>query len=784
MDLVRRLILCLLALAAFQISIAPSTARAVETTAEEEAEQEVPVTPNPLEKFKLQIGDEAPVPYDPIKPEDSDHKQRRKAISWQLAGQLHLSNAETDKAELKVAENCFRKAVEADPTFMRSYQMLVSLLISGPINDEKIAEAKKVAFQAAENSGEGFTLVRQLAGLLARTQVDRGINVLIEALSTKSLDPKSVSYFQIQRDLGLFYRLGGNSQKAAECYQVVFDAVTKTDPALFNAQQIQEIVVDPVALYEEMGEVFLSVKKPTEALAAFNKASEVRGSHSAAHAYNLAQIFRETGKSAEALVELQKYLDAQLQSKGRNAYQLLKDLLTDLKQESELVDRLEKLRAKDPQNSSLRYFLAEQYVDQKRFQEAEQAILNGQTDPKDTYSLVGLIPVYRGLKKYEPLLNLFVLYKINRLPDPDQNDQVGKLDSELQTLLRRYAKERELTIQDAETMDAFVNLGKEWLKGDEAKIQPPQAEVLGELCGSAERIDDAKTFYRQAIDMQNEPPLQLFLELGQLLQGADRYDEAVEVLKECANHPSEALQDQRWRSLYMLSYALEFAGKTDEAIAAATESKTLGEKSGLGDFVSILHAQIGWVNYHAQRLDDAIRIYEEVLAKYRKTELTAQTLENCRFSLSAIYVLKGDMTKGEAILEQVLAENPDNPQANNDLGYLWADQGKNLDKALAMITKALTSEPENAAYIDSMGWVLFKLGRVEEAAQKLEQAVSMKRGDDPTLHEHLGDCYAKLGRTEDAKKIWTKALELMDKKKSKDEKLRKSLRVRLGMPAE
>ena len=183
-------------------------------------------------------------------------------------------------------------------------------------------------------------------------------------------------------------------------------------------------------------------------------------------------------------------------------------------------------------------------------------------------------------------------------------------------------------------------------------------------------------------------------------------------------------------------------------------------------------------------LDEAIRIYEEVLAKYRKTELTAQTLENCRFSLSAIYVLKGDMTKGESILEQVLAENPDNPQANNDLGYLWADQGKNLDKALAMITKALTSEPENAAYIDSMGWVLFKLGRVEEAAQKLEQAVSMKRGDDPTLHEHLGDCYAKLGRTEDAKKIWTKALELMDKKKSKDEKLKKSLRERLGMPAE
>ncbi len=784
MDLVRRFVFCLLGLAAIQFSIASMTVRAAEAVAEEETDAEAPATPNPLEKFKLQIGDESPVPFDPIKPEDSEHKNRRKAITWQLAGQLHLSNAETDQTELKVAENCFRQAVEADRTFMRSYQMLVGLLISGRIDDTKIQEARQVAFQAAENSSEGFKLVRQLAGLLARTQVDRGISLLTEALSVPSLDPKSTAYFQIQRDLGLYYRLGGNSQKAAECYQLVFDAVTKTDPALFNAQQIQEIVVDPVALFEEMGEVFLSVKKPNEALAAFNKASEARGSQSAAHAYNLAQIFRETGKPAEALVELQRYLDAQLQSKGRNAYQLLKDLLTDLKLESELVARLEKLRTKDPQNSSLRYFLAEQYVEQKRFQDAEQAILNGQNEPKDTYSLVGLIPVYRGLKKYEPLLNMFVLYRINQLPDPDQKDQVSRLDSELQALVLRYGKEREITIQDAESVNAFIQLGKEWMQGDEPKIQFVQAHVLGELCGASERIDEAKTFYRQAIDMQNEPPLELFMELGQLLQGVDRYEEAIEVLKECANHPSQALQNQRWRTLYMLSYAQEFAGKTDEALLTVQESKSLGEKVGLGDLVCILHAQIGWVNYHAQRLDDAVRIYEEVLAKYPKTELTNQTLENCRFSLSAIYVLKGDMVKGESILEQVLAENPENPQANNDLGYLWADQGKNLDKALVMITKALASEPENAAYIDSMGWVLFKLGRVEEATQKLEQAVAMKRGDDPTLHEHLGDCYAKLGRTEDAQKIWNKALELMDKKKSKDEKLRKSLRERLGMTAE
>ena len=177
----------------------------------------------------------------------------------------------------------------------------------------------------------------------------------------------------------------------------------------------------------------------------------------------------------------------------------------------------------------------------------------------------------------------------------------------------------------------------------------------------------------------------------------------------------------------------------------------------------------------------AITVYEEVVRKYPKD---ARTQESARFSLSAIYVLKGEMEKGEAILQEVLKKDPENLQANNDLGYLWADQGKNLDQALVMINKALAKEPDNAAYLDSLGWVLFKLGQTEEAVKKLEQACGMKRGDDPTLNEHLGDCYAKLGRTEDAKKTWAKALELMTKKKSKDEKLRKSLREKLGLPKE
>ena len=782
MDLVRLFVVCWVGAWVLPVCQSPADLQAADAVAEEPAEAEPAAAPNPDARFKLQIGDEEPVPFDPITPEDSTSKSRREAITWQLAGQLHLSNASTDKAQLKTAEDCFRKAIAADPAFIRSYQMLVSLLISTPpLSDERLLDAQKVAFQAAEHSADGFTLIRQLAGRLVQLQqMDRGTAMLTEALVLPSLAPQSVRYFQLQRDLGLFYRLGSKPDKAAECYKVVFDAVTKTDPALFNAEQVKEIMADPAALYEEMGEVFLAAKQPDLALQAFNRAADIRGSRSAAHSYNLAQVFRETGKPAEGLEELQKYLDAELQSRGRGAYQLLKDLLTDLKRESELTDRLEKLREKDAQNSPLRFYLAEQYVEQKRYEEAEKLILNGQAETRDPFGLVALIPVYRGLKKYEPLLALMITAK--GLPDPDNEDQLLALEPELQDLVKRYGKQREAMTGDTETMEGLVQLGKEWQKGDEPKIQFPQAWVLGELCGMASRVDDAVVFYRQAIELRNEPEFQLYYELGLILLGADRYEDAIALYKESADHPSTSLQESRWQSLYFLSSAYEFDGKTEDALATVAEARTAADQMNAGENAgAALHAQLAWIHYHAHNLDMAITVYQEVLQKYPKQ---AKIQLSARFSLSAVYVLKGEMEKGETLLQEVLKTDPENTQANNDLGYLWADQGKHLDQALLMINKALAKEPDNAAYLDSLGWVLFKLGQTEEAVKKLEQACGTKSGDDPTLNEHLGDCYAKLGRTEDAKKTWAKALELMTKKKSKDEKLRKSLREKLGLPKE
>ena len=60
-----------------------------------------------------------------------------------------------------------------------------------------------------------------------------------------------------------------------------------------------------------------------------------------------------------------------------------------------------------------------------------------------------------------------------------------------------------------------------------------------------------------------------------------------------------------------------------------------------------------------------------------------------RYLLSAVYNANRQLAKSEEQLEMILKTDPTNATVNNDLGYIWADQNKNLDKAEEMIRMAI-----------------------------------------------------------------------------------------------
>ena len=192
----------------------------------------------------------------------------------------------------------------------------------------------------------------------------------------------------------------------------------------------------------------------------------------------------------------------------------------------------------------------------------------------------------------------------------------------------------------------------------------------------------------------------------------------------------------------------------------------------------------------------------ECLELLKQTEKPDE-LREVRYALSGVYSTAKQHVKAEEQLRLLLETNPKDESACNDLGYIMADRGKNLEEAETLIRKAIVLDREqkrlkpkseeaegegeeskkearvgvdddqdHAAYVDSLGWVLFRRGKLEEAKKELSRAVKLADGgDDPVIWDHLGDVCLRLGKKEEAKAAFRKALELYetDRRRKKDD---------------
>jgi Flp pilus assembly protein TadD len=110
-------------------------------------------------------------------------------------------------------------------------------------------------------------------------------------------------------------------------------------------------------------------------------------------------------------------------------------------------------------------------------------------------------------------------------------------------------------------------------------------------------------------------------------------------------------------------------------------------------------------------------------------------------------------------IKKLFTIEPNNIEALNFLGYLYAEQGVQLDEAEQLIRRALEAQPENGYYLDSLAWVHFKRAEYDKAVAVQNKAISYVP-DDPVMHEHLGDMLWKSGKTDKARATWKDAIKL------------------------
>jgi tetratricopeptide (TPR) repeat protein len=132
--------------------------------------------------------------------------------------------------------------------------------------------------------------------------------------------------------------------------------------------------------------------------------------------------------------------------------------------------------------------------------------------------------------------------------------------------------------------------------------------------------------------------------------------------------------------------------------------------------------------------------------------------EGLRFLLASTYQHNKQFDAAERVYREILAEEPTNAGALNDLGYMLADRGDRLPEAVDLVTRALAVDPDNPAFLDSLGWAYFRLNRFDEALDPLERAAAALP-EVSVIQDHAGDLYFSLKRYRDAADAFGRALE-------------------------
>jgi tetratricopeptide (TPR) repeat protein len=343
-------------------------------------------------------------------------------------------------------------------------------------------------------------------------------------------------------------------------------------------------------------------------------------------------------------------------------------------------------------------------------------------------------------------------------------------------------KLKEMRASPAKTLQ-LLKVAARMAKEKEQPFNRNATMLLAMAAESAREVDMSARFYRlnaeQSLKLLSEKGLAMaYLGLVQVYKNNRRYADCEKVCKEFLaieleeDGPVERLKPMVLRQLVTV---IARQGSTDKALKMAEQMIEDDPRNFLN---RALKAQI---EREAEKFEDAAKTYLDVIDRVKKDrrlekEHKDEYVDEYRYLLSAVYVDLKQIDKAAEQLKLLLEREPDNPTYNNDLGFIWADNGKNLKEAEKLIRKAIDEdrklrkkadpdfkpglETDNSAYLDSLGWVLFKLGKTKEAKPYLLQAVKDKEGQSLEVYDHLGDVHRALGEKKEAVAAWKRGLEV------------------------
>lgn len=162
------------------------------------------------------------------------------------------------------------------------------------------------------------------------------------------------------------------------------------------------------------------------------------------------------------------------------------------------------------------------------------------------------------------------------------------------------------------------------------------------------------------------------------------------------------------------------------------------------------YSLLGGLYVTQNRLDEARQEFERVAAR-QPSSVAARTM------VGIILGQQGRHDESRKVYERLVAETDRAPVAANNLAWLYAESGEQLDRAVTLAEGAANQLRELPQAHDTLGWVYYKKSLPDLAARSFQRSVDLAPGN-PVYHYHLGIALAKVGRREVAKNALEKAL--------------------------
>jgi len=700
-------------------------------------------------------GEDPPQKFVPLHPQTVEERRQIEAVTeYSAARAFERENLWNDAIAL------LEKALVLEPDSLAVLKRLSNLSFMLGKTDQGLKYGRRV-LEADPGDADMITV---LVAHYAKNDPPAAEGLLKEVLANPRLEKGSFGYLVAQLELGkLYWDKLHQEGRAADAFARVVETLDEKGGHLTQAEHKRVLGGDESAAasaYLDFGLVFAAAKRHDLAIKAFLRGLDYDEDDPQLPLV-LAQTLLDAGKGEEALERLEGYLKRQPQ--GAEGYDLLAKILTALHREGEITPRLEALAKVDSKNVLLQYALADRYRETGQVERAERMYKELLAMQPTTQGYGALAASLFKRKKTDELLKVMT-EALTKQGGPEAI--VPQLD----------AIEHDPAYAE-QVLDAGIRL----LSANPPALDyKPALIVLAHIATRTEKLDKLVALQRFVLK-QNPSPV-VYREIAETLSQMHRYGEAAATLEELmAKYPDEKnpsllvflasfrkAADQNEAALEAVQQALKLDptdtsaqmlaiqllslnGKVDEAVAVSRN--LLKDDPSNPEYNRLL----GYILSQFGRSDEAIALYRGLLERFPNNR---EVIRLARSGLSVTYINLGDYAKGEAELETLLQLDPEEPGVNNDLGYLYADQGKNLEKAEAMIRKAIQEEPDSPAYLDSLGWVLFKRGKIKDALEPLEKAVDKIKstsGGDSTIFEHLGDVYFQLQELAKAKDAWQEA---------------------------